>query len=195
VLATSNPGKVAEFVTLLNEMHCDLTVVAQSELGVTSPPETAVTFVENALLKARHAARVTGLPSIADDSGLAVAALGGAPGVHSARFAGPSADDRANVVKLLAAMEGVPAGARQASFHCVLVALTHAQDPAPLIASGDWHGEIASASAGNHGFGYDPVFFDHTHGRTAAELPAPVKNQVSHRGTAMRQLMAMLQRR
>jgi XTP/dITP diphosphohydrolase len=195
VLATSNPGKVAEFVTLLNEMHCDLTVVAQSELGVTSPPETAVTFVENALLKARHAARVTGLPSIADDSGLAVAALGGAPGVHSARFAGPSADDRANVVKLLAAMEGVPAGARQASFHCVLVALTHAQDPAPLIASGDWHGEIASTSAGNHGFGYDPVFFDHTHGRTAAELPATVKNQVSHRGTALRQLVAMLQRR
>jgi XTP/dITP diphosphohydrolase len=141
VLATANRGKVAELQALFAESGLGLTLLAQSDLGVSSPDETGTTFIENALLKARHATRATGLPAIADDSGLAVAALGGAPGVKSARFAGPDADDQSNVAKLLAALAGLPRGERGARFHCVLVALLHADDPAPVIATGEWSGE------------------------------------------------------
>ena len=194
VLATSNTGKVAELSELLADAGLDLRVTAQSALGVSAPAETGATFVENALLKARHATRVTGLPAIADDSGLAVDALGGAPGVRSARFAGEHADDGANITKLLGLLSQ-PSLARTAHFHCVLVALEHPDDAAPLIASGAWHGEIARSPQGAHGFGYDPVFFDPSLRCTAAELDARQKNRVSHRGTALRRLVELLKNR
>jgi XTP/dITP diphosphohydrolase len=194
VLATSNRGKVAELVTLLAEARLPMRITPQSALGVDAPPETAVTFVENALLKARHAARATGRPAIADDSGLVVAALAGAPGVYSARFAGADANDAANVAKLLAAL-GAESRDRSARFHCVLVALEHADDPAPLVASGSWAGEIAHAPRGTRGFGYDPVFFDPALGLTAAELDPAAKNRVSHRGAALRALVELLKKR
>jgi XTP/dITP diphosphohydrolase len=194
VLATGNRGKLVELVALLEEAGLGFRVTAQSELGVTAPPETGLTFVENALLKARHAARATGLPVIADDSGLVVDSLGGAPGVRSARFAGDDADDGANVAKLLASMAD-PALDRSARFHCVLVALTHAEDPAPLIASGSWVGRIAHARSGTGGFGYDPVFFDATLQRTAGELTREEKNRVSHRGAALRRMVELLKNR
>ncbi len=194
VLATSNRGKVAEISELFAEAGVSLLVTAQSELGVSPAPETGATFVENALQKARHAARVTGLPAIADDSGLVVAALGGAPGVRSARFAGERADDRENVVKLLAELAD-PSLDRSARFHCVLVALLDAHDAAPLIATGSWEGQVARTAKGSHGFGYDPVFFDPKLGRTAAELDAAEKNRVSHRGAAMRALVEVLKNR
>jgi XTP/dITP diphosphohydrolase len=194
VLATGNRGKVAELSALLVEAGLDLRVTPQTELGVNAAAETGATFVENALLKARHAARATGLPAIADDSGLVVAALGGAPGVRSARYAGDGADDRANVQKLLAAL-AAPSIERRAEFHCVLVALQHAEDPAPLIATGSWAGEIARAPQGGGGFGYDPVFFVPNLGRTAAELSAAEKNAVSHRGAALRRLLELAKNR
>jgi XTP/dITP diphosphohydrolase len=193
VLATSNRGKVAELSALLAEAGLDVEVTAQSELGVTAPPETATTFVENALLKARHASLVTGLPAIADDSGLVVPALGGAPGVRSARFAGDDADDAANVAKLLTALADEPD--RSAQFHCVLVALDYPDDPAPSIATGTWAGEIARAPKGAGGFGYDPVFFDPALQRMAAELARAEKNRVSHRGAALRTLVELLKNR
>jgi XTP/dITP diphosphohydrolase len=191
VLATANRGKVAELSALLAEAGIDLRVTAQAQLGVDAPPETGATFVENALLKARHAARITGLPAIADDSGLVVAALGGAPGVRSARFAGETADDGANVAKLLAALDASSLD-RSARFHCVLVALESPEDAAPAIATGSWTGQIARAPRGNGGFGYDPVFFDPELGRTAAELDPAEKNRISHRGIALAKLLALL---
>jgi XTP/dITP diphosphohydrolase len=194
VLATANRGKVAELGALLAEAGLGLRVTAQCELGVSAAPETGVTFVENALLKARHASRATGLPAIADDSGLVVAALGGAPGVRSARFAGERADDGANVAKLLALLDD-PMLERSAQFHCVLVALTHAEDPTPLIAAGSWAGRITHAPRGAGGFGYDPVFFDAALQRTAAELTPEEKNRVSHRGTALRRFIEVLKNR
>jgi XTP/dITP diphosphohydrolase len=194
VLATSNRGKAAELSSLLVEAGLGLRVTAQSELGVQAAPETGITFVENALLKARHAARATGLPAIADDSGLVVDALDGAPGVRSARFAGDDADDSANVAKLLASLAQAP-GDRRAHFHCVLVALDHPEDAAPLIASGSWEGTITQAPQGTGGFGYDPVFFDPRLQRTAAQLDSAHKNQVSHRGSALRRLVELLKNR
>ena len=194
VLATGNRGKVAELSALLAEAGLGVRVTAQSELGVSAPPETGATFVENALLKARHATQITGLPAIADDSGLVVDALGGAPGVRSARFAGEQADDGANIAKLLR-MLAAPSLERTAHFHCVLVALTHADDAAPLIAEGTWHGAIAPAATGALGFGYDPVFYDPTLRCTAAELDPQQKNRVSHRGTALRRLVELLKNR
>ena len=194
VLATGNAGKVAELSTLLAEAGLDLQVSSQAALGVSAPAETGATFVENALTKARHAARATGLPAIADDSGLVVDALGGAPGVRSARFAGEQADDGANIAKLLDLL-AEPSLARTAHFYCVLVALEHPDHAAPLIASGSWHGEIASAPRGTNGFGYDPVFFDPALRRTAAELDAKEKNRVSHRGKALRGLVELLKNR
>ena len=190
VLATANRGKVAELSALLAAAGLAMRVTPQSELGVSAPAEDGTTFVENALTKARHAARVTGLPAIADDSGLVVTALGLAPGVRSARYAGENADDGANIAKLLAALGST--SDRAARFHCVLVALEHAEDPAPLIASGSWAGEIARAPRGHNGFGYDPVFFDPALGCTAAELDADAKNRVSHRGVAIRRLVELL---
>jgi XTP/dITP diphosphohydrolase len=195
VLATGNRGKLAELRSLIRDAGLDIELVPQTDLGIDSAPEEGTTFVENALAKARHAARASGLAAIADDSGLCVDALGGAPGVHSARYAGDAADDRANVVKLLDALRSVPDDERGARFHCVLVALGSADDAAPLIASGEWRGHIAARPRGTGGFGYDPVFVDPGTGLTAAELSPAAKNLVSHRGRALTALAAGLRSR
>jgi XTP/dITP diphosphohydrolase len=195
VFATSNAGKVAELAALLDASGLAIELVAQSALGVKPAKETAATFVENALRKARHAARATGLPAIADDSGLAVDALAGAPSVRSARFAGPRATDERNNALLLERLADVPDGKRQGRFHCVLVALRGPEDPAPLIAAGEWSGEIARAPMGRGGFGYDPVFFDPMLGKTAAMLDVAEKNRVSHRARALRALSTLLTKR
>jgi len=190
VLATGNAGKVRELASLLNDFGLD--VVAQTELGVESADETGLTFIENAIIKARHAAQVTGLPAIADDSGLAVDALGGAPGIYSARFAGADASDEQNLEKLLVELQDVPDGERQAQFHCVLVYMRHADDPTPLVCHGSWQGTIARAPAGSGGFGYDPIFVVPEAGKTAAELSADEKRAVSHRGEALKLLLEAL---
>ncbi|TWD37430.1 XTP/dITP diphosphatase [Pantoea sp. SJZ147] len=187
VLATGNPGKVRELADLLAAFGLD--IVAQTELGVESAEETGLTFIENAILKARHAAQLTGLPALADDSGLAVNALGGAPGIYSARYAGEEASDQQNLEKLLQALENTPDGQRQAQFHCVLVYLRHASDPTPLVFHGSWEGEITRTAAGNGGFGYDPVFYVPALGKTAAELTKAEKGNVSHRGKALTLLL------
>ncbi|MGJ0627254.1 XTP/dITP diphosphatase [Xenorhabdus bovienii] len=191
VLATGNAGKVRELADLLTDFGLD--IVAQTELGVDSADETGLTFIENAIIKARHAAAITGLPAIADDSGLSVNALGGAPGIYSARYAGIDASDRNNLEKLLAAMRDIPDKERQAQFNCVLVYLRHAEDPTPLIFHGRWSGIITHEPAGNGGFGYDPIFYVPEFGCTAAELSREQKSAVSHRGQALKMLLeAML---
>ncbi|MDA3135082.1 XTP/dITP diphosphatase [Atlantibacter subterraneus] len=187
VLATGNAGKVRELASLLRDFGLD--IVAQTDLDVESAEETGLTFIENAILKARHAAAITGLPAIADDSGLAVDALGGAPGIYSARYAGVDASDRQNLEKLLVALNDVPDGQRQAQFHCVLVYLRHADDPTPLVFHGVWPGEITRAPAGEGGFGYDPIFYVPSEGKTAAELTREEKSAISHRGQALKQLL------
>lgn len=184
VLATANPGKLTELQALLDGLCISLH--AQSEFGVEGAEENALTFVENALLKARHAARETGLPAIADDSGLEVDALHGAPGIHSARYAGRHGDDAANNRKLLTALEG--SDSRSARFRCTAVLLRHPADPAPLICEGTWEGEILTAPRGTNGFGYDPLFLVAGEGVSAAELPSGRKNRLSHRAQAMRKL-------
>ena len=186
VLATSNRGKLAEIQPLLAGGNFSL--VAQSELGVGDAVEDGASFIENALLKARHACAATGLPALADDSGLLVDALGGAPGLLSARYAGAHGDADANIRKLLGELGQVPEALRGAHFHCAIVLLRHTRDPQPLIAEGSWHGQILFAPRGDRGFGYDPVFFDPLLRATAAELPAETKNRVSHRGQALREL-------
>jgi XTP/dITP diphosphohydrolase len=191
VLASGNAKKVAELQSLLHGLG--MTVIPQTELGVLDADETGTTFVENAIIKARHAARLTGLAAIADDSGLTVDALDGRPGVYSARFAGPDATDQQNLAQLLADLEGLPAGLRKATFWCVLVYLRHADDPTPLICTGRWQGSITEAPRGEHGFGYDPVFLVPALAKTAAELSPPEKNRLSHRGQALRQLQQLLQ--
>ena len=190
VLASNNAGKLAEFGRLLQGSGIE--VVAQSELGLQDIEETGLTFVENALLKARHAARATGLPALADDSGLCVDALGGAPGLYSARYAGPGGDAARNIERLLRELDGVADEDRGASFHCCIVLLRHADDPKPLVVEGDWRGRILRAPRGDGGFGYDPVFLDPDSGLTAAELPAARKNAISHRGRALAALRARL---
>lgn len=190
VLATGNAGKVRELAHLLAGFGLD--VVAQTELGVGSAEETGLTFIENAILKARHAAAITGLPAIADDSGLAVDFLGGAPGIYSARYAGADASDQENLDKLLVALKDVPAGQRNAQFHCVLVYMRHAEDPTPLVCHGSWAGEITFAKAGEGGFGYDPIFYVPELGKTAAELTLEEKSAVSHRGQALKLLLAAM---
>lgn len=190
VLASGNAGKLAEIAALLGD--AGVQVVPQTRFAVEPAEETAVTFIENALIKARHAARLTRLPALADDSGLAVDALDGAPGVRSARFAGERSSDAANVKRLLEALDGVPEPRRGACFYCVLVALRSPDDPAPVVAQGQWRGRIASAPAGSGGFGYDPVFFDPKLGVTAAQMPREVKNRVSHRARALRRLSRTL---
>lgn len=187
VLATGNAGKVRELAHLLADFGLD--VVAQTELGVDSAEETGLTFIENAILKARHAARITGLPAIADDSGLAVDYLGGAPGIYSTRYAGEDASDQQNLEKLLVALQDVPAAERGAQFHCVLVYLRHADDPTPLVCHGSWAGEITLSAAGEGGFGYDPIFFVPELSKTAAELTREEKSAVSHRGQALALLL------
>ena len=188
VVATGNRGKLAEIRAILDEFRVE--VVAQGELGIGEVAETGLTFVENALLKARNAAAATGGPAIADDSGLEVDALGGAPGIRSARYAGEAADDEANIDRLLAAL--ADAGDRSAAFRCVMVYLRHAEDPAPVIAEGVWPGRILTARRGGGGFGYDPVFFDPASGCSAAELEPGAKNRVSHRARALRELARRL---
>ena len=190
VLATGNPGKVRELAALLADSGIEF--LLQSDLGVQPVEETGDTFVANALLKARHAARATGLPAIADDSGLAVDALGGAPGVYSARYAGDGASDADNVAKLLRALNDVPAPKRTARFHCAMVYIARADDPAPIVCEGVWEGAILPRARGGNGFGYDPVFFVPTHNLSAAELDAHTKSQLSHRGQALRALAQRL---
>lgn len=190
VLATGNAGKVRELAELLEQFG--LSVVAQTELNVDSVEETGLTFVENAIIKARHAAKVTGLPAIADDSGLAVDVLGGAPGIYSARYCGENASDQQNLEKLLSTLKDVPPGQRSAQFHSVLVYMRHAEDPTPIICHGVWEGEITLESAGSGGFGYDPIFYAPDVGCTAAELPREQKQLISHRGKALKQLLAAM---
>ena len=183
VVASGNAGKLAEFNRLLGEAGIEF--IAQGQLGVEDIEETGLTFVENALLKARHAARVTGLPALADDSGLCVDALDGAPGLYSARYAGEPSDAARNIDKLLQALDGVPESQRGAHFHCTLVLLRHAEDPRPLIAQGEWHGRVLGARRGAGGFGYDPLFLDPETGKTAAEMQPAIKHRISHRGQAL----------
>jgi XTP/dITP diphosphohydrolase len=190
VLASGNAGKLAEIRQILAGM--DMQIVAQGELGIGDAEETAATFVENALIKARHAARLSGLPALGDDSGICVDALGGAPGLLSARYAGGHGDSAANIAKLLEALRDVPDAGRGAHFHCSIVLLEYADDPAPLIAEGRWYGRILQAPRGEHGFGYDPVFFDSVLDAGAAELDAIARNRVSHRGQALAKLCELL---
>jgi len=190
VLASGNPGKLAEFSELLEDSGLEL--IAQGTLGIADAEETASTFVENALLKARHASLASGLPAIADDSGLCVDALEGAPGLYSARYAGPGADAAANMARLLSALAGVPEDERTAHFRCCIVLLRHAGDPAPLLCEGTWHGRILEAPRGSGGFGYDPLFLDPLLDATAAELEPAAKHCVSHRGAALAQLRRQL---
>lgn len=190
VLASGNRGKLREIQAVLTGSGIEL--ISQGELGVDSPAETGLTFIENALLKARHASHATGLPAIADDSGLSVDALGGAPGIHSARYAGVDADSRSNVRKLLTALEETPNEERGAAFHCCIVVLQRPDDPTPLISQASWRGQITRERRGEDGFGYDPVFFDPALAMTAAELEPATKNRVSHRGQALVALKAAL---
>jgi XTP/dITP diphosphohydrolase len=190
VIATANPGKLREFQALLEDLPFEL--AAQSALGVQSVEETGSTFLANALLKARHASAVTGSAAIADDSGLEVDALGGAPGIRSARFAGENADDAANNAKLLRALEGLPLAQRRARYRCALVFVDGPLDPAPLEAQGVWEGFILDAPRGSGGFGYDPYFWLPELAATAAELAPDDKNRRSHRGQALRALREQL---
>ena len=191
VLASSNEGKLREMRRLLSPLGID--VVAQGELGIPDAVEPHATFVENALAKARHACTLSALPALADDSGVCVAALGGAPGVHSARYAGEPRSDARNNEKLIAALAGV--ADRRAHYACVLVLVRHADDPEPIIAEGRWHGRIVDTPRGGGGFGYDPHFEDLETGLTGAELPLARKNELSHRGKAMRALIERLSER
>ena len=189
ILASSNAGKLREFRRLLAPLRIEL--LGQSELGVPDADEPHPTFVENALAKARHAARYAGLPALADDSGVCVNALDGAPGVHSARYAGEPRSDARNNEKLVAQLEGI--ADRRAHYYCVLALMRHGKDPEPIIVEGRWHGIIIDAPRGDAGFGYDPYFQDLESGLTGAELPLETKNELSHRGQAMRALIARLE--
>lgn len=188
VLASNNAKKMKELNALLAPLGFE--VIAQGQLGIPEAEEPHCTFVENALAKARHAAQLSGLPALADDSGLCVEALGGAPGVHSARYAGEPKSDARNNARLLAELAGQ--SDRRAHFACVLVLVRAADDPQPIIAEGEWHGEILTAQRGADGFGYDPLFYVPTHCQSAAELDGAIKNKLSHRGQAMQKLIARL---
>lgn len=190
VLASSNKGKLCEINRIIGGMGME--ALPQSDFDVPDADETGLSFVENAILKARHAAQLTGLPAIADDSGLEVDALNGAPGIYSARFAGADASDADNVQKLLADLNDVPESERIARFQCVIVYMTHAEDPTPLICQGSWEGRILFESQGENGFGYDPVFWVPSEQCASAELSPEVKNRLSHRGQALQQLLAAL---
>lgn len=190
VLASGNSGKLREFQSLLGALAVEL--LPQSDFALEEAEETGLSFVENALIKARHASAATGLPALADDSGIEVDALAGEPGIYSARYAGiagPTAD-KENNLKLLAELEQVPEGERTARFQCVIVFMRHARDPMPLICQGTWEGQILFAESGSNGFGYDPLFYVPEHGCSSAELSPDVKNSLSHRGKALQQLVA-----
>ena len=191
VFASGNAGKVREVSQMLAPLAWE--VVPQTALFSEEAEETGLTFVENALIKARFACEKTGLPAIGDDSGLEVAALGGAPGIYSSRFAGPGATDSSNIDKLLDALRDVSEGQRQASFYCAMVFLRHAEDPTPVIALGRWNGEILTAPRGEQGFGYDPVFYVPEKGCSAAELAPEEKHRLSHRAQALHQLVEQIQ--
>jgi len=191
VLASGNRGKVREIGALLADLDCE--VAPQSDFDITEAEETGLTFVENAIIKARHAAHHTGLAAIADDSGLEVDALNGAPGIYSSRFAGTDATSEQNLEKLLIDLSDIPKAERTARFQCVIVYLAHEADPTPIICQGSWEGRILFEPHGTHGFGYDPVFYLPDHNCAAAELPPEVKNGLSHRGKALKQLLATLQ--
>ena len=199
VLASSNIGKLKELQSMLAALPVN--IIAQSELGVVDAEETGLTFIENAIIKARHASAITGLPSIADDSGLAVDALGGAPGIYSARYAKLPANvkglalDQANNTKLIEALRDIPDHQRGAQFQCVMVFMRHAADPTPLVCHGQWHGSILQAAAGAGGFGYDPLFLVPDHGCSSAELSTNEKNRISHRAQACQLLLAALSAR
>lgn len=192
VLASGNRGKLAELADMLRT--CDVRVRPQTDFDVPEAVEDGLTFVENALKKARNAARYAGRPALADDSGLAVDALSGAPGIHSARYAGAAASDENNIQRLLQNMTAVPDGARQCRFICVIAYLRHAEDPTPIICHGEWAGSVLRAPRGNGGFGYDPIFHVATRDCSAAELEPADKNALSHRGLALRQFLAAFQR-
>ena len=191
VLASNNAGKVKEIHALLKDYNID--VVSQSEFNVDSVDETGLTFVENAIIKARYAALKTGLPTIADDSGIEVDALNGAPGIYSARFSGEDANDKDNNKKLLESLKGIPEEQRTARYQCVMVFMRHAADPTPIIASGSWEGIILESAKGSGGFGYDPLFYVPTHQCSAAELTAELKNKLSHRAKALISMLHKLQ--
>jgi len=193
VIASSNVGKLRELAALLREWPVEL--VNQSELGVTAVDESGASFVENAILKARHACSRTGLPAIADDSGIEVDVLGGAPGIRSARFAGPGAGDGENLQLLLEKVRATGVMNPAARFQCLMVFMAHAEDATPVIAQGTWEGHLVAAPRGSHGFGYDPVFFVPGHGCTSAELDPTVKNRISHRAQAMAALLPGLRAR
>ncbi len=188
VLATSNKGKIVELEALLTPLTC----IPQEAFGLSSPEETGLSFVENALLKARYASRLTKLPALADDSGLVVPALQGEPGIYSARFAGKNASDEENITLLLSKLDHLPESARQAYFYCSLVLVEYANDPTPLIAQGKFFGTIARKPCGKQGFGYDPIFFIDKLNCTAAELPLDIKNCLSHRAQALEHLQQQL---
>lgn len=190
VLASGNAGKLREIQAVLDQQRYQL--LTQSEFNVPDVPETGTTFVENAIIKARHAAQLTGLPALADDSGIVVDALQGAPGVYSARYAGEHGADDSNNTKLLSAMKNVAEEDRGARFQCVIVYMRHAGDPMPLICEGTWEGKILYDLSGPNGFGYDPLFFVPTHGCSSAELDPAEKNRISHRAQALQQLISKL---
>ena len=190
VLASSNAGKLREIQAVLDEQRYQL--VCQSVFNVPDVPETGTTFVENAIIKARHAAEITGLSALADDSGIEVDALQGAPGVYSARYAGQQGDDDANNEKLLAELENISDKDRTARFRCVIVYMRHAKDPMPLICEGTWEGSILRKLSGANGFGYDPLFYVPTHHCASAELDPNEKNRISHRAQALQKLIRVL---
>ncbi|MCX8728531.1 non-canonical purine NTP pyrophosphatase, RdgB/HAM1 family [Gilliamella sp. wkB292] len=190
VLATNNQGKVNELQTLLAD--AGFNIVAQKEFNVPDVDETGLTFIENAILKARHTAKLTGLPAIADDSGLVVDALNGAPGIYSARYAGCHGNDKLNNQKLLSQLHNVPAEKRTAYFYCALVFMRHDNDPTPIICLGKWHGLILNQEQGEGGFGYDPLFYIPELDCTAAQLSKEHKSQISHRGQALKQLITKI---
>lgn len=190
IFASNNSGKILELTRLLKPFQME--IIPQSKLNVSEIPETGLTFVENAIIKARHACQQTGMPSIADDSGLEVFALHGAPGIYSARYAGEKATSEDNIRKLLSELQQIPKNDRHARFYCALVFMQHAKDPTPLICEAAWNGMILNTPSGKEGFGYDPVFFDTNEQCTAAELSLDKKNILSHRGQALRLLLDKL---
>ena len=189
ILASNNKGKIREFNTMLDGLY---EVISMSDRQVEEVPETGLTFVENALIKARNASVQSGLPALADDSGIVVDALGGEPGIYSARYAGKHGDDEANTQKLLDQMHAIPEGERTARFWCAIVFVEHANDPTPIIIQRGWEGEILRKKVGENGFGYDPIFYVPTHGCASAELSSEIKNILSHRGRALTALLKEL---
>ena len=190
VLASGNPGKLREFNRMLSDVHFD--IVPQSEFNVPDAIEDGLTFVENSIIKARHASKLTGLPALADDSGIEVDALQGRPGIYSARYAGEQCNDEANNDKLLLELTDIPEADRTARFRCCIVYMRHAEDPSPLIADASWEGQILFERSGPNGFGYDPLFYVPTHQCSSAELDPDVKNGISHRGVALRNMLQQL---